>query len=336
MADSATRPILIAGGAGYIGSHTVRLFEQRGLPVVVLDDLSNGFRELVPNPETPFEQVDLKDREALDGVFAKHRPLGVVHFAAKSFVGESVSNPSKYYHENVHGTWCLLEAMRAHECRDIVFSSTCATYGDPVRIPMDDEHPQQPISPYGRSKLHIEHMLDDFTSAYGLRFAALRYFNAAGASPDGDIGEWHDPETHLIPLVLQTAAGVREEILIFGDDYDTPDGTCIRDYIHVDDLAEAHLSALELLQGGRERFFCNLGTGAGFSVREVIDTARQVTGCEIAMRVVERRAGDPPQLVSGGTRAADELGWTPRRTALADIVRDAWNFRQRNPDRPAR
>ncbi len=334
MQCNSEGPILIAGGAGYIGSHTVRLFEQRGLAVVVLDDLSTGYRELVPNPETPFEQVDLTDRAALGEAFARHRPAGVVHFAAKSLVGESASDPSKYYHDNVHGTWCLLEAMRAHGCRDIVFSSTCATYGDPVRIPMDDEHPQQPISPYGRSKLHMEHMMGDFSRAYGMHFAALRYFNAAGASPAGDIGEWHDPETHLIPLVLQTAAGEREEILIFGNDYDTPDGTCIRDYIHVDDLAEAHLSALELLRGGRERFFCNLGTGSGFSVLEVIETAREVTGREIPMRVIERRPGDPPQLVSGGTLASAELGWKPRRADLAGIIRDAWNFRQRNPRRP--
>jgi len=331
MATEGERPVLIAGGAGYIGSHTARLFERSGIGVVVVDDLSTGYRELVPDPATPFEQVDIKDRAALGEVFERHRPSGVVHFAARTYVGESVEDPSKYYHENVHGTWVLLEAMRAHGCRDIVFSSTCATYGEPQRIPIDEEHPQQPISPYGRTKLHMEHMMEDYGRAYGMRTAALRYFNAAGASQEGDLGEWHLPETHLIPLVLATALGEREEILIFGDDYPTPDGTCIRDYVHVEDLAAAHLAALRLLREGRERFACNLGTGTGFSVREVIDCAREVTGREIAERVTARRPGDPPELVSGGSRAVEELGWRPERPALADIVRDAWNFRLSHP-----
>jgi len=319
-------PVLIAGGAGYIGCHAVRYFARHGVPVVVLDNLSTGHRELLPGGDVPFEHVDLGDREALAGVFARHRPVAVVHFAAKTFVGESVQDPSKYYRENVSYTWNLLEAMRAGECRDIVFSSTCATYGLPVRTPIDEGHPQNPISPYGRTKLHMEHMMEDYSRAYGMRFAALRYFNAAGASPEGDLGELHDPETHLIPLVLQTALGRREEILVFGDDYDTPDGTCIRDYIHVEDLAEAHLGALALLQAGRERFSCDLGTGTGFSVLEVIETARRVTGKEIPMRVVGRREGDPPRLISGGTRAAAELDWHPRRAELATIVEDAWKF----------
>jgi UDP-glucose-4-epimerase GalE len=226
----------------------------------------------------------------------------------------------------------LLEAMRAHGCRDIVFSSTCATYGEPQHVPMDESHPQNPISPYGRTKLHMEHMMEDFSRAYGMRTAALRYFNAAGASQEGDLGEWHQPETHLIPLVLATALGEREEILIFGDDYPTPDGTCIRDYIHIEDLAAAHLAALRLLRDGRERFFCNLGTGTGFSVREVIECAREVTGRDIRARVAARRPGDPPELVSGGTRAFEELGWRPERAALADIVGDAWNFRLKHPN----
>ena len=257
MAFHSDGPVLIAGGAGYIGSHTVRHFERQGERVVVLDNLSTGYRRLVPNPETPFEQVDLKDRDALEACFEQHRPSAVVHFAARTYVGESVTDPSRYYLENVIATWTLLEVMRSHGCRDIVFSSTCATYGEPIRVPIDEEHPQQPISPYGRTKLHMEHMMEDYSRAYGLRFAALRYFNAAGASREGDLGELHDPETHLIPLVLQVAAGQRADIKIFGDDYPTADGTCIRDYIHVDDLASAHLAALRLLRGGRERFFAN-------------------------------------------------------------------------------
>ena len=328
---SAKGPVLIAGGAGYIGSHAARHFARAGIDVVVLDNLSTGHRELLPGGDVPFEEVDLGDRPGLAGVFERHRPAAVVHFAAKTFVGESVTDPSKYYLENVAYTWNLLEAMRAADCRDIVFSSTCATYGEPVRVPIDESHPQDPISPYGRTKLHMEHMMEDYSRAYGMRFAALRYFNAAGASQTGDLGEMHEPETHLIPLVLQTALGQRDEILVFGDDYDTPDGTCIRDYIHVEDLATAHLKALELLQSGTERFFCNLGTGTGFSVLEVIESARQVTGKPVAARVVERREGDPPRLVSGGTRAKTELGWVPQRAELSDIITDAWNFLGRHP-----
>ena len=326
--QSSVAPVLVAGGAGYIGSHTVRAFERRGVPVLVLDNLSTGHRAAV---SAPLLEVDLGDPAALGRVFAEHRPRAVIHFAAKAYVGESVTDPAKYYRENVVSTFTLLEAMRAHGCDKIVFSSTCATYGNPVRTPIDELHPQQPISPYGRTKLHIEHMLEDFGRAYGLRFAALRYFNAAGAARDGSIGEHHEPETHLIPLVLQVAAGARREILVFGDDYDTPDGTCIRDYIHVDDLADAHLRALDKLDGGERALFVNLGTGQGFSVREVIDTARRITGHPIPARVVERRPGDPPRLISGGTRAFDLLGWKPARPELADILRDAWQFMQRHP-----
>jgi len=316
-------PVLIAGGAGYIGSHTTRLFRLLGVPTVVLDNLSTGHARFA---QGPFEQVDLGDRAALDRVFAKHKPAAVVHFAAKTYVGESVSEPSKYYLENVHYTWNLLEAMRAHACRDIVFSSTCATYGNPQRVPIDESHPQLPISPYGRTKLHMEHMLEDFSRAYGLRFAALRYFNAAGASQAGDLGEIHAPETHLIPLVLFTALGLRERISVFGSDYDTPDGTCIRDYIHVEDLADAHVRALGKLQGGTQRLACNLGTGTGFSVLEVIETCRRVSGRPIEVAMAGRREGDPPRLISGGTAAFDLLGWKPHRAAIEDIVADAWRF----------
>jgi UDP-glucose-4-epimerase GalE len=322
-------PVLVTGGAGYIGSHTVRHLGREGERVVVLDNLSTGHRELVPDAAVAFEQVDLKDRAGLDAFFARHRPSGVVHFAARTYVGESVTDPSRYYLENVLATWNLLEAMRAHGCRDIVFSSTCATYGEPVRVPIDEEHPQAPISPYGRTKLHMEHMMEDYSRAYGLRFAALRYFNAAGASQQGDLGELHDPETHLIPLVLQVALGERADIKVFGDDYPTPDGTCIRDYIHVEDLVTAHLSALRLLRSGRTGFQANLGTGTGYSVRQVIETVERVTGRPIPFEVVARRPGDPPELVSGGTRAGAELGWRPARAALEDIVGDAWRFLQR-------
>lgn len=321
-------PVLITGGAGYIGSHAVRYFQDHGVEVVVLDNLSTGHREAV---SAPLDVVDLGDRDELTRVFRERRPRAVVHFAAKCYVGESVENPALYYRENVHFTWNLLEAMRAHDCRDIVFSSTCATYGDPIEVPITETHPQKPISPYGRTKLHMEHMMEDYARAYDMRFAALRYFNAAGASRNGGLGEDHAPETHLIPLVLQVAQGRREEILIFGEDYDTPDGTCIRDYIHVEDLADAHLRALAKIQGGEAKVMCNLGTGTGFSVREIIEVAREVAGHAIPARVVERRPGDPPELVSGGTLARDLLGWVPNRPAVADIVADAWRFHVDHP-----
>jgi UDP-glucose-4-epimerase GalE len=317
---------LIAGGAGYIGSHTVRLFQQRGIPVVVVDNLSTGHRDAVI---CDFVQADLGDRAALDALFATHKPRAVVHFAAKAYVGESVGDPAKYYRENVVATFTLLEAMRAAGCGEIVFSSTCATYGNPVRVPIDEDHPQNPISPYGRTKLHIEHMLEDYSRAYGLRFAALRYFNAAGAAVDAALGERHDPETHIIPLVLDVAAGRRKEIAVFGEDYPTPDGTCVRDYIHVEDLAEAHWLALGKLQSGVHQIKVNLGTGQGYSVRQVIEAARKVTGQPIAVRMAPRREGDPAQVMAGGNRARDVLGWTPVRPGLEDIVGDAWRFHRR-------
>jgi len=327
---SVQGPVLIAGGAGYIGSHTVRLFQQRGIPVFVVDNLSTGHRDAV---SCDFVQADLGDRAALDRIFAERKPRAVVHFAAKAYVGESVGDPAKYYRENVVATFTLLEAMRAAGCGEIVFSSTCATYGNPVRVPIDEDHPQNPISPYGRTKMHIEHMLEDYSRAYGLRFAALRYFNAAGAAQDGSLGERHDPETHIIPLVLDAAAGLRKDIAVFGEDYPTPDGTCVRDYIHVEDLADAHLRALEKLQGGATTIKVNLGTGQGFSVRQVIEAARKVTGLAIPVRMAPRREGDPAQVMAGGTRARDVLGWVPQRPALEDIVADAWRFHCRRRGR---
>lgn len=322
-------PVLVCGGAGYIGSHCVAVLQSRGVPTVVLDDLSTGHPEAIT---APLVQADLKDRSAIRAALEEHRPRAVIHFAAKCYVGESVTDPAKYYLENVHATWNLLEEMRAADVRDIVFSSTCATYGEPREVPIPDDHPQDPINPYGRTKLHMEHMMSDYSRAYGMRYAALRYFNAAGASLDGSIGEDHEPETHLIPLVLQVALGQREKIMIFGDDYETRDGTCIRDYIHVNDLADAHLRALKHLQSDRGNLQCHLGTGNGFTVKEIIDAAREITGHPIPAEIAPRREGDPAMLVSGGSKAKDVLGWTPQRGDVRDVIRDAWGFLSANPN----
>lgn len=321
-------PVLVPGGAGYIGSHLVRRLEQVGLPVVVLDNLSTGHREAV---RAPFEEVDLGDRAALDAVFARHRPAAVVHFAAKCYVGESVTEPSKYYRENVTYTWNLLEAMRAHGCRDIVFSSTCATYGEPRVVPIPVDHPQDPINPYGRTKLHMEHMMQDYSRAYGMRTAALRYFNAAGCMPEQGLGEDHEPETHLIPLVLGVALGKRKSIGIFGSDWPTRDGTCERDYIHVQDLADAHLRALAKLQEGTQTLATCLGTGTGYTVLELIELARKVTGHAIPAERQPRRPGDPARLVADGSHALATLGWKPVRSELEQILRDAWEFHRTRP-----
>ncbi|MEM9380833.1 MAG: UDP-glucose 4-epimerase GalE [Planctomycetota bacterium] len=322
-------PVLVCGGAGYIGSHCVALLQRRGVDVVVFDNLSTGHREAVT---APLVVADLVDRAAIARALAEHEPAAVIHFAAKCYVGESVTDPATYYRENVHFTWNLLEEMRAAEVRDIVFSSTCATYGEPNEVPIPDDHPQDPINPYGRTKLHMEHMMRDYARAYGMRYAALRYFNAAGAAVAGGIGEDHDPETHLIPLVLQVALGQREKILVFGEDYETRDGSCIRDYIHVDDLADAHLRAVCHLQAGKGDLECHLGTGAGFTVKEIVEAAREITGHPIPAEVVERREGDPAVLVAGGSRARDVLGWAPERGDVRDVIRDAWAFQKTHPD----
>jgi len=321
-------PVLVPGGAGYIGSHFVRVLERLEVPVVVLDNLSTGHRESV---RVPFEGVDLGDRAALESVFARHRPVAVVHFAAKCYVGESVNEPAKYYRENVIHTWNLLEAMRAHGCRDIVFSSTAATYGEPRSTPIPSDHPQNPINPYGRTKLHMEHMMQDYGHAYGLHTAALRYFNAAGCMPEEGLGEDHDPETHIIPLVLGVALGKRERVSIFGGDWPTRDGTCVRDYVHVEDLADAHVRALAALQSGTRTLACNLGTGMGYTVQELVELARKVTGHRIPSEVVARRPGDPAQLVADGTRAREAFGWIPRRSGLEQILEDAWAFLRAHP-----
>ncbi|MEM6571706.1 MAG: UDP-glucose 4-epimerase GalE [Planctomycetota bacterium] len=321
-------PVLVCGGAGYIGSHCVALLQRRGVDVVVFDNLSTGHREAVT---APLVVADLGDREAIAAALAEHSPSAVIHFAAKCYVGESVTDPATYYRENVHYTWNLLEEMRAAGVRDIVFSSTCATYGEPNEVPIPDDHPQDPINPYGRTKLHMEHMMRDYSRAYGLRYAALRYFNAAGAAVAGGIGEDHHPETHLIPLVLQVALGQREKILIFGEDYETRDGTCIRDYIHVDDLGDAHLRALCHLQAGKGDLECHLGTGSGFTVKEIVEAAREITGHPIPAEIVERREGDPAVLVAGGSKARDVLGWVPDRGDVRDVIRDAWAFHSSHP-----
>jgi UDP-glucose-4-epimerase GalE len=320
--------ILVTGGAGYIGSHAVRLFLARGHDVWVYDNLCYGHRAAVPAERLIV--ADLAEEQRLDQVLLAHRIEAVVHFAAFAYVGESVREPGKYYHNNLVNTLTLMECMRRHGVGRMVFSSTCATYGVPDKVPITEDEKQKPINPYGNAKLTVEWALADYAAAYGLGYAALRYFNAAGASPDGTIGEDHDPETHLIPLVLQTALGQRLHVEVFGTDYPTPDGTCIRDYIHIDDLAEAHLLALEKLQAGKG-LRLNLGVGHGYSVREVIRTAEAVTGKTIPVKEGPRRPGDPAALVAAAGRAREMLGWTPRYTELRPIIETAWNWHRTHP-----
>jgi UDP-glucose-4-epimerase GalE len=320
------KPVLVTGGAGYVGSHVCLALAEAGYRPISYDNLSRGYRWAVQFG--PLEEGDIGDRERLAEVFAKQRPIAVLHFAALTYVGESVSDPAMYWRTNVAGTLSLIEAMREADVRNIVFSSTAAVYGAVEVSPIPETAPLAPINPYGASKLAMERMLGDFVAAYGFHAAALRYFNAAGADPDGRIGEAHDPETHLIPLVLDAAIGRRDAISVFGDSYPTPDGTCIRDYIHVLDLAQAHVAALERLLGGGDAEFLalNLGTGSGASVREVIDAARRVTGRTIAERAAPRREGDPAVLVADPTLAKTTLGWTARRSSLEQQMRDAWNW----------
>lgn len=319
--------ILVTGGAGYIGSHYVLHARQRGEEVVVLDNLSYGHREGVPE-DVPFVEGSMGDQAVLDSLFTRYPIDAVVHFAAFAYVGESVLEPSKYFNNNTVATLAVLDALRKYNVRDFVFSSTCATYGNPLYIPMDEKHPQDPINPYGEAKYFVERILKDYDRAYGLRFTALRYFNAAGADPEGRIGESHDPETHLIPLVLQVATGERDSVRIFGTDYDTPDETCIRDYIHILDLANAHTLALERLRAGETSAFYNLGSEQGYSVREVIATCEKVTGKPIKSVEGPRRPGDPPRLVASAGKAKAELGWQPQFQNLHDIVSTAWNWEQ--------
>jgi UDP-glucose-4-epimerase GalE len=320
--------VLVTGGAGYIGSHTVKLLMARGHDVWVYDSLVFGHRGAVPADRLLV--ADLADAAALDHAFVAHRIEAVVHFAAFAYVGESVTNPAKYWHNNFVNSYSLIDACRRHDVQRFVFSSTCATYGVPERVPITEDEKQLPINPYGNAKLAVERVLADFAHAYGLGFAALRYFNAAGAAFDGSIGEDHHPETHLIPLVLQVALGQRPHIEVYGNDYPTPDGTCIRDYIHVDDLADAHLRALERIEPGKGMCL-NLGTGNGHSNREVIETAKKVTGKPIAVKDGPRRPGDPPELVAAAEKARSVLDWKPRYPDLHSIVETAWNWHRSHP-----
>ena len=320
--------VLVIGGAGYIGSHMVRLLDKNQHQVVVLDNLSTGFKASVKAGELVIG--DMADQQLVESILKKHSIDAVMHFAAYALVGESVDNPAKYYRNNIVATLSLLEAMRNCDVKRLVFSSTCATYGVPDKMPMDETLPQNPVNPYGFTKLVCEQAMADYAHAYGLGYAALRYFNAAGASTDGLIGEDHKPESHLIPIVLQVALGQREHITVFGDDWPTPDKTCVRDYIHVDDLGTAHLLALEKIQPG-QGIKVNLGTGAGFSVREVIECCREVSGCEIKEVMGERRPGDPPELVCNPQKANEILGWEPKYKTLRPIVETAWAWHKNNP-----
>ena len=319
--------ILVTGGAGYIGSHTVHLLAASGRHVVVLDNLVYGHREAIIDDNVAFVQGEMADAELIESLFSDHDIGAVIHFAAYAYVGESVTNPIKYYRNNTAAPLVLLDAMQRHNCPIFIFSSTCATYGNPEYMPLDEKHPQAPINAYGQSKLCLEKILVDCDTAFGLKSARLRYFNACGGLPDLGLGEEHDPETHLIPLVLETLMGKREHITIFGTDYDTPDGTCIRDYIHVVDLGKAHIAALERLESGEASFACNLGTGTGTSVREIIDLAEEVTGKSIPVVEGERRAGDPPRLVADASLAKELLGWTPEISARQSVA-DAWAWTQ--------
>ncbi|HWB09687.1 MAG TPA: UDP-glucose 4-epimerase GalE [Pirellulales bacterium] len=320
--------ILVTGGAGYVGSHAARFLELAGHEIWVYDNLSQGHRSAA----LPGRLIvgDLHDRAKLTALMTELRIEAVMHFAAFALVGESVSDPAKYYANNVVGSLSLLDAMRASKVDKIVFSSTTATYGVPEKVPISEDEPQRPINPYGFTKLVVEQALADYARAYGFGYAALRYFNAAGASPRGDLGEDHSPESHLIPIVLQVALGQRTHIAVFGDDYPTPDGTCIRDYIHVDDLASAHAQALARLVPG-EGLKLNLGTGEGHSVREVIDSCRRVTGRAIATEVGPRRPGDPPALVADSRRARSILDWEPKFVELDAIVATAWRWHAEHP-----
>ncbi|MDS3859234.1 UDP-glucose 4-epimerase GalE [Thermosynechococcaceae cyanobacterium BACA0444] len=328
MKDKLT--VLVSGGAGYIGVHTVNLLANAGYDVIILDNLVYGHQDLVDQVlKTKLIIGDCNDRAFLDQIFASDAIDAVIHFAAYAYVGESVTDPAKYYRNNVAGTLTLLEEMVKAGVKNLVFSSTCATYGVPQAIPIPETHPQAPINPYGKSKLMVEQMLADFDQAYGLKSIIFRYFNAAGADPSGELGEDHNPETHLIPLVLQTALGKREAISIFGTDYDTPDGTCIRDYIHVNDLAEAHVLGLQYLLEHNQSDVFNLGNGNGFSVKEVIETAEKVTGKSIKAIECDRREGDPPLLVGSAEKARKLLGWNPKYPGLEDIIAHAWKWHQK-------
>ena len=322
--------ILVVGGAGYIGSHMAKYLSKKGYMPIVLDNLVCGHRRAAKYG--PFFDGSMNDSSLLQKIFSDYPISAVMHFAAFCYVGESVEEPARYYQNNVANTLALLEVMVEKNIGNFIFSSSCATYGEPLEVPMTEDHPLKPISPYGRTKVMVEQILDDFRKAYGLESVCLRYFNAAGADPDGQLGEDHNPETHLIPLVLKTALGQRPLVDIFGDEYPTPDGTCIRDYIHIEDLAQAHLLALERLLAGLPGGVYNLGNAKGYSVKQVIEIARRVTGREIPARVVERRTGDPAVLISSSQKAMKDLGWSPQFLDLETIVETAWTWHKNNPN----
>ncbi|WP_019536889.1 UDP-glucose 4-epimerase GalE [Paenibacillus ginsengihumi] len=322
--------ILVTGGAGYIGSHTVAELLAKSEEVIVVDNLQQGHREALLGGK--LYVGDIRDKDFLDTVFKENPIEAVIHFAANSLVGESMQNPGKYYHNNVYGTLCLLEKMNEYGVNKIVFSSTAATYGEPENVPIVESDRTLPTNAYGETKLAMEKMMRWFDTAHGIKYVSLRYFNAAGAHESGDIGEDHSPETHLVPIILQVALGQRPHISIFGDDYATPDGTCIRDYIHVTDLADAHILAVEKLRAGGESGVYNLGNGKGFSVKEVVEIARRVTGHAIPAVTEARRAGDPAVLVASSERARTELGWKPSRDSLESIIASAWQWHKNHPN----
>lgn len=323
--------ILVLGGAGYIGSHTVYELIDNGEDVVIIDNLLTGHKEAI-HPKARFYKGDIRDREFLDDVFKKEKIDAIIHFAACSLVGESMEKPLKYYDNNLCGTKILLDSMVANGIDKIVFSSTAATYGEPEKVPILETDRTEPTNTYGETKLSMEKMFKWVGKAHGLRYVSLRYFNACGAHISGQIGEDHNPESHLIPLILQVPNGKREYISIFGDDYDTKDGTCVRDYIHVTDLAQAHILAVKYLQSGNESNIFNLGNGVGFTVKEVIDTARKVTSHPIPAKITPRRAGDPAQLIASSEKAKEILGWTPEHNSLEEIISTAWNWHKNHPN----
>lgn len=317
--------ILVLGGAGYIGSHTVYQLIENGEDVVIIDNLQTGFKELI-HPQARFYQGDLRDKEFLNNVFDHEEISGVIHFAANSLVGVSMQEPLEYYDNNVYGMIVLLEVMKKHHVKHIVFSSTAATYGEPKHIPINENDETFPTNPYGETKLAMEKLMKWCCQAYDMSYVALRYFNACGAHPNGKIGELHNPETHLIPLILQVPLKIRESISVFGDDYDTKDGTCIRDYVHVMDLADAHIRALAYLKAGNPSNIFNLGNGEGYSVLEIINAAKKVTNLPINIKIAPRRAGDPAKLVADNKKAKEILGWEPKYIDIEKIIYTAWNF----------
>ncbi|MBO1299527.1 MULTISPECIES: UDP-glucose 4-epimerase GalE [Enterococcus] len=323
--------ILVLGGAGYIGSHAVDQLIEKGYDVAVVDNLLTGHRQAI-HTDARFYEGDIRDKDFLRSVFQKETIEGVLHFAASSLVGESVEKPLVYFNNNVYGMQVLLEVMHEFDVKRIVFSSTAATYGEPKESPITEESPTNPKNPYGESKLMMEKMMKWCDEAYGMRYVALRYFNVAGAKEDASIGEDHTPETHLVPIILQVALGQREALAVYGDDYDTPDGTCIRDYVQVEDLIAAHILALEYLKAGNESNFFNLGSNKGYSVKEMLEAAREVTGRDIPAKIAPRRAGDPSRLIASSEKAREILGWAPKYTDVKEIIKTAWAWHESHPN----